>query len=200
MPHLHTWGHEPAPAGQPAIKRRYYRCLDCLSVFTADYTDVRDLPHYENYECSCGGHIENMGDVRMDRIVKSYEASPCDDRCTEARGPVCNCHCGGKNHGTHLTVTVVHDCGPAPRVKTDVDNEAKGKAFRKLYQRALEAWKTKWMWIIEKRNRGWIPRPEWDTYVIASNFRRELTKTGQMKVYSLRQKKLEKFIEKMEVA
>jgi hypothetical protein len=25
--------------------------------------------------------------------------SPCDDRCTYAKGNLCECSCGGKNHG-----------------------------------------------------------------------------------------------------
>jgi hypothetical protein len=27
--------------------------------------------------------------------------SPCDDRCVYAKGNLCECSCGGKNHGKH---------------------------------------------------------------------------------------------------
>ena len=35
------------------------------------------------------------------RITAAYSAHPCNSRCTNARGPICQCSCGGKNHGIH---------------------------------------------------------------------------------------------------
>jgi hypothetical protein len=35
------------------------------------------------------------------RVIKGMlrPESPCDDRCTFAKGNLCECSCGGKNHG-----------------------------------------------------------------------------------------------------
>jgi hypothetical protein len=32
--------------------------------------------------------------------------SPCDDRCVYAKGNLCECSCGGKNHGKHYDASI----------------------------------------------------------------------------------------------
>lgn len=34
------------------------------------------------------------------RVKGTKTQKPCNDECTHARGKVCNCSCGGKNHGS----------------------------------------------------------------------------------------------------
>lgn len=36
--------------------------------------------------------------------IEAYEITDhkCDSRCTHARSKVCDCACGGKNHGIHF--------------------------------------------------------------------------------------------------
>jgi hypothetical protein len=43
--------------------------------------------------CTCGG---TMGGKR---IVSTMSEHKCDARCTHSRGHVCECSCGGENHG-----------------------------------------------------------------------------------------------------
>lgn len=45
-------------------------------------------------------------------MVKGSKAEcPCDARCTEAKGFVCNCSCGGANHGGgYLTYATEAEC------------------------------------------------------------------------------------------
>lgn len=43
--------------------------------------------------CSCGRHATG---VRVKGFVTEHV---CDARCTSAKGPNCECSCGGKNHG-----------------------------------------------------------------------------------------------------
>ena len=63
---------------------RYYRI---------EGTDRRYLG--SEHKCQACGTTE----ARADQIKGSFSNHPCDERCTSARGHVCECKCGGKNHG-----------------------------------------------------------------------------------------------------
>jgi hypothetical protein len=52
---------------------------------------------------------------QRERLVEEGVTSACDGRCTNAKGPDCECVCGGKNHGTQRLVVVQHDAGPVPQ-------------------------------------------------------------------------------------
>jgi hypothetical protein len=92
------------------MKRYCYRCTDCLFVM---FTDAK----HEGGTCeACQGRIEYLGRVRKEgSLFETHIACACDGRCTSATGPSCNCHCGGENHGTNATVTVVVERGKPPR-------------------------------------------------------------------------------------
>lgn len=47
--------------------------------------------------CPCGSH----GVARFLTVTETE--TPCDARCTGARGLECNCSCVGANHGADLT-------------------------------------------------------------------------------------------------
>lgn len=102
---------EPAAAKTPApfVPRSFYRCADCLSV-------VATTGRHNRLQCgACEGQMEYMGNVTpAKRLAKTVTQCACDDRCTQARGPSCDCHCGGRFHGSKLTVTVTKDAGPVP--------------------------------------------------------------------------------------
>lgn len=38
--------------------------------------------------------------IRLTRVVGKVNTTPCDARCTSAKGHQCNCSCNGKNHGS----------------------------------------------------------------------------------------------------
>lgn len=83
------------------LARVFFRCVDCLTVTAA----ATHLP-IATAECGvCRGRLESMGPVRRDRLAHEFSSSPCDDRCTSARGPICNCPCGGRNHGAGILAT-----------------------------------------------------------------------------------------------
>lgn len=93
----------------------YYRCIDCLSVATAEDYKPRG-------ECgTCGGALEYMGRVQADRLVKTTERCKCDGRCIFAKGPNCDCKCCGDNHGSGWFgggfEIVTTDKGPVPRLR-----------------------------------------------------------------------------------
>jgi len=95
------------------VNRWFIRCTRCLTVAA-----IETQPNVRDWRCNiCEGTIENMGRVEGDRLVKYEERCACDGRCTGARGPVCECHCGGVNHGTGRTVIVKIDVGGVPRVQ-----------------------------------------------------------------------------------
>ena len=70
------------------------------------------LPDVLKYFADCGGELVELapggfcprcaGRHQAARLIH-YAAKPsrhsCDARCMSARGPNCECHCGGKNHG-----------------------------------------------------------------------------------------------------
>lgn len=97
---------------QPPILRYFLRCRGCLSVMAWEGSRPP-----ARVRCSaCEGGIEVMGVVQRHRVVRMEDHTPCDSRCTMASGPSCNCQCGGKNHGTKITVRTAVDVGGIPRI------------------------------------------------------------------------------------
>lgn len=104
----------------------YWRCADCLDPVTVREKVIGPLL------CgACAGSMEYLGRVARDRLVVEAQVCACDYRCTGAIGPMCDCHCGGVNHGTGREVTVIRDAGPVPRLSPQRDAV-------KLRQRAEE--------------------------------------------------------------
>jgi len=69
---------------------KLYRCHKCNKVERHE-----TWPHPDNPMLCCG--------VRMtwQRIAGTYNKEhKCDIRCTSAKGPKCNCQCGGQNHAS----------------------------------------------------------------------------------------------------
>lgn len=85
------------------IDRWYVRCVHCLSIGA-----VETNPHGQKWVCGvCAGPIEVMGKVVVDHLETEQTRSACDARCTNARGPLCVCHCHCANHGTGRIVRLV---------------------------------------------------------------------------------------------
>ena len=77
----------------------YFKCMDCLTAFTSESEDV-DI-------CACGGKVIFMGQVHGFFYGHKEDKCECDERCSDAQGPTCNCKCGGINHGTGLRIEVL---------------------------------------------------------------------------------------------
>jgi hypothetical protein len=91
------------------FERHFYRCGDCLHVFALDGPQrLCNVVSPASLRCDCGSQrVAYMGRVGPDGAVGyTEERCACDSRCTSARGPICNCSCGGANHGTGATVRV----------------------------------------------------------------------------------------------
>lgn len=104
------------------IARHYYRCRACCHVVAVDGALVSAPAANGATEittrCVCDGRLELLGRVARARkgLVLDSERCACDGRCTSAPGPMCDCRCGGVNHGTGRTVPVEVDAGGVPRL------------------------------------------------------------------------------------
>lgn len=140
-----TAAHHP----MPATHRWYIRCADCLSVSmvelptTSASTASRTIA---GWRCICDGRLEAMGYVRIYRtaeqlVTRDAEVCACDERCTTARGPSCNCKCGGANHGLGLGATVrqiTTDSVPIVTPPGDAEKAAgKAREYREAHAAAL---------------------------------------------------------------
>lgn len=105
----------------PRVPRWYVRCSDCLSIAAVDAAESPNVA-----ACACGGKIEAMGKVtRFGRLhVSTREETPCDDRCTGAQGPKCDCPCGGENHGSGRVVKIDVTTGVPHIVMLDPEQAA----------------------------------------------------------------------------
>lgn len=92
-----------------------------------------------------------MGEVYRDRLAEEKSYCPCDDRCTGARGPTCDCPCGGKNHGQGYLTRMETTAAKIPSVTPARDLEAnrrqwtlqKAEALR-LEELAAEKFGQRW--------------------------------------------------------
>lgn len=156
----------------------YFRCNECLSTFTS-YEEKIDI-------CSCEGDVDYMGRVRQDRTVfTEKERCACDERCTRASGPNCDCICGGVNHGTGKTVTIIVELGKAKVKEVDVNAIDRANEFRKAKTEALERFEIKYKETLEEeKTKGWISnRNLW--YEVYS-FRKNYKKAIALKVHKRR--------------
>lgn len=151
------------------MPRYFIRCTDCLTVSALDGA----LPRMEDgrlADVACGccdgrGTLESMGQVERDRLVQKHEQSPCDDRCTSARGPKCVCRCEGENHGAGMLaslVTVTTDKGPVPTLRNGSTFEARYHAAE--YRRGIAAVRAEIQRLLSIKDhspRGYLPHAEY---------------------------------------
>lgn len=138
--------------------RWYVRCVDCLSIAA-----IAEPPNVHDMRCAlCDGPIETMGRVERNRLVRDEVRSACDDRCTNARGPLCDCHCGGLNHGSHRVVHVIRDAGPIPKIA--MPDNFKAKRAAEEYRAARAAALAQLDPLLAARRRG--------EYLAGGDFRR----------------------------
>ena len=121
----------------------YYKCLDCLTPFSV-------TERHNKLTCLCGGtKCQFMGQVKGNLLERTEEKCACDMRCTHATGPVCDCQCGGENHGTGRIVTVIiHSNIPVAQV--NAESVARGKLWRALVASAERRLKAVYGELYEK--------------------------------------------------
>lgn len=177
MPHVHmntAW--QAATSG-----RHFYRCLTCLAIIA---TDGMAFPDTVKCGACEGERWEHMGRVQRDRLVSDSMLSPCDDRCTTARGPKCDCGCGGKNHGKGWIVDWrTPDVGAVP-VATPQENgdvcRKRAAEYTALVTEARETWERSRYGSLNRAKLAgqWIP--EWTAYMEGQRIRREIFRAESM--------------------
>lgn len=105
-------------------KLYYHKCDDCLTAFSTDVALV-DF-------CDCNGTVTLMGEVRGDKFVKIEDKPACDGRCTHASGPMCDCLCGGVNHGTGKMVKTVVVQGKVKAVDLSEEDVNRAHVYRRI--------------------------------------------------------------------
>lgn len=185
----------PAPAAPVRVSpRHFYRCADCLSVVTVDeqikmYHDGHTM---RVGTCgACGGWIEYMGRTERNRLVRTEDQCPCDARCTGARGPSCDCRCGGKNHGSNLWVSVTVDAGGIPVVNTPKYAAEYAKQYRGLVAEVRAAIEERYGAVIARKRAGeYIDNAEYSRYLDGCRLKRAVWTAEAMRSHSARNKKL----------
>ena len=131
------------------IDRWFIRCTLCLAV--AAVGEKPQQPHDwqgrvnpNAIRCTiCNVPMEVMGRVSKPPLGTGWLVtgqsieSPCDARCTNAKGPNCDCSCKCANHGSQLVVIVDRTDGiPKITPKDDAGARKRRDEFLALVERA----------------------------------------------------------------
>jgi hypothetical protein len=182
--------------------RHFYRCADCLTVAVTESQLARARDgYYGSWYGHCGachGKLEYMGEVTRDRLIKTSLQCPCDDRCTSARGPHCDCKCGGANHGSNLLVEVTKDAGGMPSLAIDPAAKLKGDHYRALCQQFESTWKPAYQAVSLAKGRGeFLNSSEFRAYLQSSRLRSAFGEAKQLRTHRARNRAIEKLIQAM---
>ena len=157
------------------MSRYFLRCRDCLTVSAVE---CDALPRV--MECgACGGALESMGKVSGLYLTHTHLGCPCDERCTGARGPKCDCSCGGENHGSNLLVEFVTVAGAIPRL-TPARGVEKALAVAEEWRAALSEAQARvrdsvpGRAAIDKAAGNYLTGSRWDDYLTHERARKML--------------------------
>jgi hypothetical protein len=128
------------------INRWFVRCRLCLSIGAVD---AISLPKGTLVCSGCDGPIEIMG--RVDGCTSHLETRcKCDARCTNAKGPNCDCSCGGKNHGSGMLVSFAEHSVSGCVLRINATDKA--LAVAKEFREAMIPLNREIRLLIEQRN------------------------------------------------
>ena len=176
-----------------AIDRWFMRCQYCerLSVVNIDNIDI-NAPNIEEVAQApcplCGEkELKIMGKVEKSDVVREGKKAPCDKRCTNASGPLCNCLCGEVNHGTYRLVTYNRVVGKLEILNKELFNEnaqylarikRMAEAKNRIKQKVLAFLKFKYKDVIKaiEVDRTYLPWSEYDKYNVYRKFIQQIDK------------------------
>jgi len=163
----------------------FYRCLDCLTVFTTETKETNPL-------CGiCQGKTEYLGEVNGGKLYKYHYETPCDGRCTHATGPECECSCGGANHGSGKLVKVA-TVNNIPVLQAENPKALEiATEYRKLVESVRNAIHAQPFYEDFRRGNYIKDKAAW--WKIESS-RRKLSKAASYKTHSRRMKELNKIL------
>jgi hypothetical protein len=171
--------------------RHFYRCIGCLEVVALTEQQTMERCQTRATCATCAQRFEYMGRVQVDRLVQEHTRCKCDDRCTSARGPICNCKCGGANHGAGMLgyVRVAVDVGAVPVIQTPSATRAaiagrQYQEFTALLAVAAEELKS----LLDRKIAGQYLQPA--DYTRLLTLRRAIHKANDARVHAARMKTL----------
>lgn len=186
--------------------RHYFKCIDCfapLAIETTKDTSWRE----EDLRCPhCNGYLAWMGRVGGGGHTVQQQVSdcPCDERCTCAVGPNCDCRCGGANHGIGMVWKVVTvgdtnrlEAASATATRKQAKHAAAGAEWRDLVARYHRAWDAAFDAVTTRRAAGWIPFEDFRLWVAGQNTTKEMVRIRDLRSHA-RNAKLEKLTEATE--
>lgn len=159
------------------MQRHFYKCCDCLSVIANDSDSRFASP---NAVCGlCASKLIHMGRVVEQGLVRDSLECPCDLRCTHARGPKCDCSCGGRNHGSQAVVHIVRDAGGIPVAQTPYSGKAEQIAaeWRAAYADIMAIIQP----MRERKSSQWVPSSEFNELLRLESLRRKARKSTNHK-------------------
>jgi len=177
--------------------RYYWKCQDCLIPVVVDQS-THDIGTRSGMVCICGGKMELMGKIKGGNYWQKTESlCDCDERCTNARGPICDCKCHGENHGMGMSAThiAVVESGKV-EVSNNQNSIELGAAWRELEAEGKEAYRVRWHSVNEQiNNRIWVSH---EAFTGQYNAWKKYCHIATMKVYKTREKKMREFIDEMQ--
>lgn len=148
----------------------YYKCLDCLSTFTSEEHQID--------RCSCNGNITKMGEVKGTHFGHEATTSVCDARCTDACGPLCDCPCGGLNHGTGKMVTTWVIDGKVTIKEVDSEALARAAEWRTIRDLISN--------LLEEQRKDYETTKDWNTYRLYNSNKYKYAKICESKQHKSR--------------
>jgi hypothetical protein len=162
----------------------YHKCDDCLTAFSS--------PEKKIHFCDCNGTVTLMGEVQGNKYIRKEDRSPCDGRCTDACGPMCDCICGGANHGTGRLVQVVVAEGIIKATGLSEEDVNRAILYRGLRDHAEKLYSDKYGQA--QQMRGNYQFVERDIYLGMIKARRKLDHAISLRVHGTRINALVAFI------
>lgn len=187
----------------------FYRCNDCLTVVTVD----AELPMVYDQKTggkrltavcdACNGSFEYMGRTigafgrGLERQVG--ERPVCDGRCTHARGPSCDCQCGGENHGAGVYVPVfVQDS--IPRVMTPKNAAGKAETYRALVAEFKATWESEYGAVTRAKYERYLEPWEFSRFLDGGNMMRAFHRARDLRSHAGRNKAIQALTAEMRIA
>jgi hypothetical protein len=138
------------------LNRWFVRCRLCLSIAAVD---AISLPKGTLVCAGCDGPVEVMDRVRG--CTSNLESRcKCDARCTNAKGPNCDCSCGGKNHGSGMLGSISISSTGAGIVILNASDKA--LAIAKEFREAMIPLNRQIRELTEQRAKTGLSRSNWD--------------------------------------
>lgn len=190
--------------------RIYIRCVDCLSISALDessgeaagpliaaHSDYDLLEALRAFRCLCKGQLEFMGRVvQGNRLAKEKRVPVCDGRCTNAQGPICDCFCMGKNHGSQKVKVWSVDAGGIPHGDGLPVEHGEAAWFRENVLAAQALLAERYGAVLEQKKNGkYLGNNEFRKYLEFQKHKRALGETISKRTHEARERGFKRIFE-----